>query len=96
MTERLLPIHPGEYLRELLDELGMSGRRFAQHIGVSPMRISLILRGERPVGIEMALLFAKAFGTSAHYWLNLQNSYDLACAKVNHPAQLDSIQSLYA
>lgn len=41
----LPPIHPGEFLRETLDELELSQAAFASAIGVSPMRISLVLRG---------------------------------------------------
>ena len=39
----LPPIHPGEYLAETLDELGVSQARFAREIGVSPMRISQVI-----------------------------------------------------
>jgi len=42
-------VHPGEYLRELIDELGLSQYRLAQDIGVAPMRISHVVRGQRPV-----------------------------------------------
>ena len=41
-------VHPGAFLRETLDELAMSQTAFADAIGVSPMRVSHLLRGERP------------------------------------------------
>ena len=73
----MYPIHPGEHLKEMLDELGMSQNAFALAIGVSAMRISHIIKGKRPVTAELALLFGKAFGQTPQFWLNLQNSYDL-------------------
>ena len=68
---------PGEYLAEALEDLGMSQAQLARHLGISPMRISHIIKGSRPVTAELALLLGKAFGQSARYWLNLQTAYDL-------------------
>jgi antitoxin HigA-1 len=75
-----IAIHPGEYLKETLDELGISQSAFARAIGASPMRVSHIINGTRPVTAELALLFGKAFAQSPEYWLNLQTAYDLASA----------------
>lgn len=75
------PIHPGEYLKEILDELGISQADFARSTGLSTMRISLFIRGKRPVTAEMALIFGKAFGQTPQYWLNLQSAYDLKIAE---------------
>ncbi len=72
----LPPIHPGEFLRETLAELGISQAQFARAIGVSPMRASHVVNGTRPVTAELALLFGWALGQSPQYWLNLQATYD--------------------
>ena len=77
----LPPIHPGVFLKEILDELGMSQNSFARAIGVSPMRISHVIKGSRPVTAELALLFGKVFGQTPMYWMNLQTSYDLKTAE---------------
>ena len=68
----LPPVHPGEFLREILEERGMSQAQFARVIGVALMRVSHIVKGTRPVTAELALLFGRAFGQSPQYWLNLQ------------------------
>jgi addiction module HigA family antidote len=77
----LPPIHPGVFLKEILDELCISQNAFAQVIGVSPMRISHVINGTRPVTAELALLFGKAFGQTPGYWMNLQTNYDLKNAE---------------
>lgn len=77
----LPPIHPGEFLREALEDLGISQAQFARAIGVSPMRISHIIVGSRPVTAELALLFGRALRQSPQYWLNLQAGYDLKAAQ---------------
>lgn len=77
-TKNGLPaIHPGEYLKEILEELGVSQNAFALSIGVSAMRISHVIHGKRPVTAELAVLFGRAFGQTPQYWMNLQASYDL-------------------
>lgn len=87
-------IHPGEYLSEALDELNISQAGFARAIGVSPMRISHILKGTRPVTAEMALLFGRAFNQSPQYWLNLQATYDLKIAEASLGKLLNDVHSL--
>ena len=80
ITNGLPPIHPGEFLRETLDELGLTQAAFAKALGVSPMRISLVLSGSRPVTAELALRLGRALGQSPQYWLNLQTTFDLKTA----------------
>jgi len=78
---RMAPVHPGIYLKELLEELGVSQYRLAQDIGVPPMRISYVVHGRRPVTAELALRLGRYFGQSPRYWLNLQNRYDMDVAE---------------
>ena len=90
----LPPIHPGVFLKEILDELGMSQNAFAQAIGVSPMRISHVIKGSRPVTAELALLFGKVFSQTPTYWMNLQTSYDLKTAEKALARRMQQVQPL--
>lgn len=90
----LAAIHPGEFLSEALDELNISQAEFARAIGVSPMRISHVVKGTRPVTAELALLFGKAFDQSPQYWLNLQAAYDLKTAEVSLGKLLNNVHSI--
>lgn len=81
VKDGLPAIHPGEFLRELLDDLDTSQAEFSRAIGVSAMRVSHVVNGTRPVTAELALLFGRAFGQSPQYWLNLQAGYDLKTAE---------------
>ncbi len=95
MAKQGLPaIHPGEYLSETLGEMGISQAEFARAIGVSPMRISHIVKGTRPVTAELALLFGRAFDQSPQYWLNLQSTYDLKMAEASLGKLLADVHSL--
>jgi addiction module HigA family antidote len=97
MTERngLPAIHPGEFLREVLEELGVSQTDFARALGVSKMRISHIVRGARPVTAEIALLLGKALGQTPDYWLNLQMDYDLKTAAARMSKRVRYVKPLH-
>jgi addiction module HigA family antidote len=90
----LPPIHPGVLLKEILDELGMSQNAFAHAIGVSPMRISHVIKGSRPVTAELAVLFGKVFSQTPTYWMNLQTSYDLKTAEKVMVQRMRHVQPL--
>src|SRR5690554_6302001 len=85
ISMQIKSVHPGEYLKEILDDLDVSARSLASHIGVSPVRVSKVLRSKEPVTAELAFLFAKALGTSPRYWLSLQVHYDLAMVQDSPP-----------
>lgn len=90
----LPPIHPGDFLREMLDDLNMTQAAFAEAVGVSAMRVSHLLKGDRPVTAEMALRLGRAFGQTPEYWLNLQTTYDLKIAQVAMKDSLRAIREL--
>ncbi|MGA2832109.1 MAG: HigA family addiction module antitoxin [Terracidiphilus sp.] len=77
----IIAIHPGEQLAEELNELGMSASELARKLDVPPNRITAILNGQRGLTGDTALRLAHFFGTSAQFWLNLQNLYELRLAQ---------------
>jgi len=77
-SRKFRPIHPGEILlEEFLKPMSISQYRVAKNIGVSPRRINEIVHGKRSITADTALRFARFFGTSERFWMNLQSSYDL-------------------
>jgi addiction module HigA family antidote len=75
---KLAPIHPGKILLEDLRDEGVSINGLAQAIRVPANRISLIVNEKRSNTADTALRLARFFGTSAEYWLSIQNRHDLA------------------
>ncbi len=90
---KLPNVHPGEFLAEILGELGVAQAEFARAIGVSPMRVSHVVKGARPVTAELALLFGRAFDQSPQYWMNLQAGYDLKTAESSIGARLIDVHA---
>lgn len=60
-----------------MQPLGLSRYRVARDIGVPPLRIGQIVRGERAITVDTAMRLARYFSTSADVWLRLQECYDL-------------------
>jgi len=90
----LPPVHPGEFLKENLDELQISQAEIARTIGLSAMRISHVIKGKRPVTAEMSLLFGKVFGQTPQYWINLQAAYDLKMAEKVISSRISEIHQI--
>lgn len=82
MAKRNLPaIHPGEHLRDELIELGLSARAFARLLDIPVNRVTQIVNGQRGISADTALRLARYFGTSAAFWMNLQQTYELRLAE---------------
>ncbi|OGW47398.1 MAG: addiction module antidote protein, HigA family [Nitrospirae bacterium RBG_19FT_COMBO_58_9] len=78
---RIIPGHPGVYLKEILDELGVSQYRLAQELGVPAIRISHVVRGQRPMTAELALRLGRYLDQSPRYWFHVQSRYDMDVAE---------------
>jgi len=77
-TIHFTPIHPGEVLRDELEEIGLTQTALAKHIRILPKTINEICRGKRGISAEMAMKLSKALGGSPQFWLNLQNNWELS------------------
>jgi antitoxin HigA-1 len=92
---KLKNIHPGEVLKEeFLDPLGITAYRLSKDTFIPQTRISEILKGRRRITADSALRFAKYFGTSAKFWLGLQDDYDLEEEGINKKSELDEIPKI--
>ncbi|MDX5338153.1 MAG: HigA family addiction module antitoxin [Cyclobacteriaceae bacterium] len=91
--EKLKNIHPGEILlEEFLIPLEITAYRLAKETFIPQTRISEIIKGNRRITADTALRFSKFFGTSAKFWLGLQNDFDLEEEKLHLEKELASIK----
>ena len=66
-------------------DLGLSINRVARDLRVPPTRIGEIVNERRAITPDTALRLARYFGTTAEFWMNLQSTYDLDCARTAMP-----------
>ena len=72
------PTHPGEMLlEEFLNPMQITQRELAEAIHVSYQRVNEIINGKRGITPSTALRLAKYFNTSADFWMNLQQRWEL-------------------
>ena len=81
MTMARDPIHPGKFLADELDALGMSVPQVAEVLHVPANRIYQLLKGQRALTADTALRLSQWLGTSAEMWINLQKLYELRLAE---------------
>ena len=77
-----IAFHPGYYLKEIVDESGLTQEEFAKRLGTTPKNLSLLIRGEQSLSNEMESKLSKMLGTSTGFWLGLQRSYDEKVAEI--------------
>jgi len=93
--EKLKNIHPGEILKEeFLEPLEISAYRLSKETFIPQTRISEILKGNRRITADTALRLSKFFGTSAKFWLGLQDDYDLEVEKNSKSSELENIKQI--
>jgi len=79
---KIPPTHPGEILlHDFLEPLGLSQYALAKAIGVTSIRVSQIVRGQRAVTADTAIRLSRYFGTRPGWWLDLQSHHDLETAR---------------
>lgn len=96
MTTTIAPVHPGEILADDLDELQISQSQLARALGIPRSRINQVVLRRRSIEADTALRLARFFGTSDHYWLNLQARYDLEITRDALGDDLAKVQPLSA
>lgn len=75
------PIHPGEMIKDEIEYRGLSQKKLAAQMGISPTLLNEILNGKRGVSTQYALLFEAALGINAGTWIRIQADYDMQVAK---------------
>lgn len=73
---REMIIHPGETLKEILEERDMSQKELSLRTGFSGKHISTVLNGEKNISVSFAKKLEYALNIDAEFWMNLQNQYD--------------------
>lgn len=71
-----IAFHPGYYIKEMVDESGLTQEDFAKRLGTTPKNLSILIHGEQCLSIDIAAKLSRMLGTTIAYWLKLQQAYD--------------------
>ncbi|MEH2310012.1 MAG: HigA family addiction module antitoxin [Nostoc sp.] len=88
------PIHPGEVIADILDNLDINTVNFAEILGVSNQIIQEIINGNRSITVDIAIRLGKALANGPRLWLNLQQKVDLWDALQSHKEEYEQVTTL--
>jgi antitoxin HigA-1 len=91
---QIRPVHPGEVISDILEDIGMSQTIFAEVLGVSRRTVNEIVQGRRPITVDMAIRIGKALGNGPQLWLNLQQKVDIWDAIQTHREDYNRVPTL--
>ena len=90
-----IAFHPGYYIKEIIEESGLSQKDFAKRLDTTPKNLSILVRGEQSLSIDIAMKLSRMLGTSVDYWLNLQKSYDALIAEFELSKELEQERRIF-
>jgi len=90
-----IAFHPGYYIKEIVEDSGLTQEDFAKRLDTTPKNLSLLIRGEQSLSIDIAMKLSRMIGTSANYWLNLQNAYDTLIAEFKSQEELEEERKVF-
>ena len=91
-----IAFHPGYYIKEIVEESGLTQEDFAKRLDTTPKNLSLLVRGEQNLSIDISLKLSRMMGTSINYWLKLQNAYDALMAEFRSDEELEKEKKVFS
>ncbi len=91
----MIAFHPGYYIKEIIEESGLSQKDFASRLDTTPKNLSILVRGEQSLSIDIAMKLSRMLGTSIEYWLNLQKNYDALIAEFESSKELEREKRIF-
>lgn len=90
-----IAFHPGYYLEELIRESGLTQEDFAKRLGTTPKNLSILIRGEQNMSIDISTKLSRMLGTTIEYWLNLQLKYNAVQAEFLSDMELEKEREIF-
>ena len=90
-----IAFHPGYYIKEIIDDSGLTQEDFAKRLDTTPKNLSCLIRGEQNLSVDMAMKLSKMLGTSMGYWLSLQQTYDTIIAEMNSQEEAEAERAVF-
>lgn len=91
-----IAFHPGYYIKEIIDDKGLTQEDFAKRLNTTAKNLSVIIKGEQGLSVDIAMKLSRMLGTSITYWLNLQAAYDAAKAEIDSLEELEEERKVFS
>ena len=80
--EEIFAIHPGYYIKELIDDMEITPEEFAKRLGIEYTLLNQLVNGEANISKDLAEKLSSMLGSSVTVWLNLQEEYDRSILEI--------------
>lgn len=87
--EELIAFHPGYYVKDYIEDQGITQEELAKRLQTTPKYVSDLVNGRINLTDEMVLKLSIVFGTSTTMWLNLNQKYIEKKLEIEKRIQLD-------
>lgn len=87
--EELIAFHPGYYIKDYIEDQGITQEELAKRLQTTPKYVSELVNGKISLTDEMVLKLSIVFGTSTTMWLNLNQKYIEKKLEIEKRKQLD-------
>ncbi|MBR3167155.1 MAG: HigA family addiction module antidote protein [Erysipelotrichaceae bacterium] len=88
--KELSAFHPGYYVEEVIDDLGISQEEFAARLGTTPKTVSKLVNAQCNLTDDLARKLSSMMGTSIELWINLQKQYDIKIQEIQQAKEIES------
>ena len=85
----LVAFHPGYYIAEIIEDMGISQAEFAMRLGTNTKTLSYLLNSQANITNDLAKKLSVMMGTSLDVWLNLQTAYDRKMIEIQQEKDFD-------
>lgn len=87
--KELMAFHPGFYVAELIEDMGISQVEFATRLGTTPKTLSTLINGQINLSNDIAKKLSAMLGTGVDVWLNLQKEFDEKIIEIQTAKEMD-------
>ena len=86
----IIAFHPGYYINELIEDMGITQEEFATRLGTTPKTVSKLVNGECNLSNDLIQKLSSMFGLSVEFWFNLQNKYEEKKIEIQQIQRIDN------
>jgi len=92
--QELIAFHPGYYIKDLLEDQGITQEELAKRLQTTPKYVSELVNGQINLTEEMIRKLSIVFDTSTVMWMNLNEKYIEKKLEIEKRCQLDKESDL--
>ena len=87
--KELAAFHPGYYVAEIIEDMGINQAEFAMRMGTTAKTLSQLLNGHANISNDLAKKLSVMLGTGVEVWQNLQDTYDRKLIEIQKEKDFD-------